>query len=178
VTDPSQDPPSQFSIRGLLLLIATAAIVLSTCRTAGLVALVAVLVFGTLFGIALTIVARKWHRSRLIVICGAMIGAVAGVDVARVDDSIPFYPPHARDWGMPEPKEGDDGFTFAVFGLHAIMGSVMGGSLSILVLRLVPRRLTARSQNSDSEPTVEPFLPKENPGALKLADEGGESPLD
>ncbi len=77
---------------------------------------------------------------------------------------------------MPEPKEGDDGFTFAVFGLHAIMGAMMGGFLAIPVASRASRRSSARSQLADSEP-AEPYLLKENPDGLKLADEGGESPL-
>jgi hypothetical protein len=41
---------------------------------------------------------------------------------------------------MPEPKEGDEGFTFAVFGFHAIFGAVMVGLLSIPISGFVSRR--------------------------------------
>ncbi len=108
----SSDQKFQFSLRSLLLLTVSIAIVFSTYRTTGRAGLLSVLVHGALVGIVFIIVTREWLRWHILVFCGAMIGGVAGVDIARIDGSVTFM---WRDSGIPELRV-DDQFNNIVLG--------------------------------------------------------------
>ena len=109
------------------------------------------------------IVTREWLRWHILVFCGAMIGGVAGVDIARIDGSVTFM---WRDSGIPELRV-DDQFNNIVLGAHATFGAVVGGFLSIAIAGVVAAWRPAHDPRPELKPADEPYLLTEIPDYLE-----------
>ena len=100
-------------------------------RTAGSVALFAVLLFGSLVGAGFVVVTHRWLQwCNLFVFGGVMIGSIAAVELTVRDGSVPVNWLH--DSGVPTLNSDGDA-PFFTLAQRATLGAFVGGIVGVVL---------------------------------------------